>query len=289
MRPFTLFSFLLIVLLGSCVSKKKYTTIRASNETLLTKLDGISRDFGRCRSEKLAVDERVEDLEREIELLRETNKTLNSNVGSSVMLSAQQAANQSKLLESLREKDLLIRTMAEGLTRRDSLTTALVKSFKGSLDNIQDEDIEVNVEKGVVFISISDKLLFKSGSTVISDRARQVLAKVAQVVNDKPEMDFLIEGHTDNVPMNRDGIKDNWDLSVLRAAAIVRSLQKDHGVDPSRMLAGGRGEYVPLVDNSTAENKARNRRTRIVMLPKLDEFYKLIEDGLNAMETEGGR
>ena len=172
------------------------------------------------------------------------------------------------------------------MTKKDSVTLALVVSLKGSLGNLNDEDIEVNVEKGVVFISISDKLLFKSGSTTISDRATEVLGKVAQVVKDKPDMEFLVEGHTDNVPINRDGIKDNWDLSVLRATAIVRVLQKDFGVEPGRMTAGGRGEYVPLVPNDSPEHKAANRRTRIVVLPKMDQFYQMIEDGLKKAAGE---
>jgi chemotaxis protein MotB len=151
---------------------------------------------------------------------------------------------------------------------------------------MSDEDIQVNVEKGVVFISISDKLLFKSGSTVISDKATSVLGKVAKVVNDKPDMEFLVEGHTDNVPISKQCITDNWDLSVLRATAIVRVLQKDFNVDPARMTAGGRSQYVPLVDNDTAENKAANRRTRIVVLPKIDQFYNMIEQGMKEA-TEG--
>ena len=287
-----LFAIALVTVFGSCVSKKKYVAIQASNETLHGKLDAANRSLDSCRTAALV---RISELQTSNQHLREqvgelstTNAALLANVGNMATLSAQEAANLERSLENIREKDLQIRTMQDALTKKDSVTLALVMSLKGSLGNLQDEDIEVNVEKGVVFISISDKLLFKSGSTVISDRATEVLGKVAQVVKDKPDMEFLVEGHTDDVPISRDGIKDNWDLSVLRATAIVRVLQKDFGVDPARMTAGGRSQYVPLVPNDTPEHKATNRRTRIVVLPKIDQFYDMIEDGLKSVE-EGAK
>ena len=145
-----------------------------------------------------------------------------------------------------------------------------------------DEDIEINVEKGVVYVSISDKLLFRSGSYTVTSRAKEVLGKVATVVNNKPELEFMVEGHTDNVPIKIDGIVDNWDLSVKRATAVVRILEKDFGVAPARMTAAGRSFYITIADNDTAANRAKNRRTRIVVLPKLDQFYDLIEQGMQA-------
>lgn len=160
------------------------------------------------------------------------------------------------------------------------MTLALVVNLKSSLGNLNDTDVVVNVEKSVVFISLSDKMVFTSGSTTISPRAKEVLSKVATVVNAKPDMEVLVEGHTDNVPVSKDCIKDNWDLSVQRAVAITRVLQKDYAVDPARITAGGRSEYVPLVANDTPEHKSTNRRTRIVILPKMDQFYGMIEQGL---------
>ena len=148
------------------------------------------------------------------------------------------------------------------------------------LGNIADEDIEINVEKGVVYVSISDKLLFRSGSFSVNKAAKEVLGKVAKVINDKPELEFMVEGHTDNVPIKVEGTQDNWDLSVRRATAIVRILQKDFGVAPERMTAAGRGEYIPVADNDTSAGRAKNRRTRIVVLPKLDQFYDLINQGM---------
>ena len=171
-------------------------------------------------------------------------------------------------------------TLHDALTKKDSITLALVVSLKSSLGNLNDTDVVVNVEKSVVFISLSDKMLFKSGSTQLSARAQEVLGKVATVLNDKPDMEVLVEGHTDNVPISRDCFKDNWDLSTSRATAITRVLQNDYKVDPARITAGGRSEYVPLATNDTPEGRSTNRRIRIVILPKLDQFYGMIEEGL---------
>jgi len=172
--------------------------------------------------------------------------------------------------------------------KKDSVTLALVTSLKGVLGNLQDEDIEVNVEKGVVFISISDKLLFKTGSYKVSSRANGILGKVAKVVLDKPDMEFMVEGHTDNVPYKSGILEDNWDLSVKRATAIVRELQTKFGVPAERMTAAGRSSYVPIADNSTAAGRATNRRIKVVVLPKLDQFYSMIEQGMKEA-TEGGK
>ena len=167
--------------------------------------------------------------------------------------------------------------MKDASTKKDSVTLALVTSITSSV-GISDPDIEVNVEKGVVFISIADKLLFKSGSYNVSDKAKSVLAKVAKVINDKPTFECMVEGHTDNVPYIGNGVLiDNWDLSVKRSTAIIRVLTKDLGVKPSQLIAAGRSEFIPLVDNNSADNRSKNRRTRIVVLPKIDEFYDMIE------------
>jgi len=176
---------------------------------------------------------------------------------------------------------LRIQNMQDAMTKTDSVTLALVTSLKGVLGNMSDEDIQINVEKGVVYVSISDKLLFRSGSHTVTKQAKDVLGKVAKVVNDKPELEFMVEGHTDNVPIKLDDIQDNWDLSVKRATAVVRSLQNDFEVAPARMTAAGRSYYMPVADNDTASNRAKNRRTRIVVLPKLDQFYDLIAQGMN--------
>lgn len=189
-------------------------------------------------------------------------------MGNLTTLTQKGAENLEKSLESLREKDLTIRRLQDAVTRRDSVNLALVQSLKGVLGNLDDQDIEISVEKGVVYVSISDKLLFSSGSYTVTNKAKEVLGKVATVVKNKPDFEFMVEGHTDNVPIRTASIKDNWDLSVLRATAVVRILQDDFKVDPKRMTAAGRSQYVPVVGNDTAQERAKNRRTRIVVLPK---------------------
>ena len=167
--------------------------------------------------------------------------------------------------------------MQDALTKKDSVTLAVVTSLKSAV-GLNDPDIEINVEKGVVFISIADKLLFKSGSYNVTDKAKSVLAKVAKVVNDKPDFECMVEGHTDSVPyIGNNILLDNWDLSVKRSTSIIRVLTDELGVKPSQLIAAGRSSYVPLVANDNADNRARNRRTRIVVLPKIDQFYEMIE------------
>jgi chemotaxis protein MotB len=199
-----------------------------------------------------------------------------NNIGNLTTLSQKGAENLEMSLESMKEKDIRIQRMQDAVTKKDSVTLALVTSLKGVLGNISDEDIEINVEKGVVYVSISDKLLFTSGSYTVTSRAKAVLGKVAKVVNDKQDIEFMVEGHTDNVPIKSDGIIDNWDLSVKRATSIVRVLQ-ELDVNPGKLIAAGRSYFDPLVENDTAENRAINRRTRIVIMPKIDQFYDMIE------------
>jgi len=216
-------------------------------------------------------------LSKQNDYLKQNNTDLINNSKELTVLTTKGAQNLEKSLESLKEKDLKISRLQDAITKKDSVTLALVTSLKSSV-GIADPDIEVNVDKGVVFISIADKLLFKSGSYTVSDRAKEVLAKVAKVVNSRPTFECMVEGHTDSVPFTGNAILlDNWDLSVKRSTAIVRVLTKDLGVNPAQLIAAGRSEFIPLVENDTADNRAINRRTRIVVLPKIDEFYDMIE------------
>ncbi|MFZ4106544.1 OmpA/MotB family protein [Flavobacterium sp.] len=256
--------------LTSCGTKKKIAELEKQNKESKDLLNSTTVKLNLCISEK-------ESLSLQNEYLKKNNSDLINNVGNITNLSKQGAENIEKALETIKEKDLKITRMQDALTKKDSITLALVTSIKSSV-GISDPDINVNVEKGVVFISIADKLLFKSGSYVVSDRAKEVLGKVAKVINDKPTFECMVEGHTDNIPFTGNAILiDNWDLSVKRSTAIVRVLTKDLGVKPSQLIAAGRGEFIPLVENKTAENRAANRRTRIVILPKIDEFYDMIE------------
>ena len=273
---------LVLILLSSCVSQKKYAELEATNQKNLNLLNSATVKLNSCLDEKATAEANFKALEEQVAFLKANNQDLINNMGNLTTLSQKGAENLEKSLESFKEKDLVIRTMLDAVTRRDSVTLALVTSLKGAFIDINDNDIEINVEKGVVFISISDKLLFNSGSYYVSDRAKEVLGKVAQVVLDKPEIEFMVEGHTDNVPIQNDVLQDNWDLSVKRATSVVRVLQNDFNVPPERMTAAGRSYYIPVADNETAEGKAKNRRTRIVVLPKLDQFYDLIEQGMQA-------
>lgn len=267
-------------LLASCVSSKKYSELEALQKSTNDLLNAATVKLNTCDEEKAAALANVASLEEQINFLKSNNQDLISNLGNLTTLSQKGAENLEKSLESLKEKDTRIKSLRDAVTRKDSVTLALVTSLKGVLGNIADEDIEINVEKGVVYVSISDKLLFRSGSFSVNKAAKEVLGKVAKVINDKPELEFMVEGHTDNVPIKVEGTQDNWDLSVRRATAIVRILQKDFGVAPERMTAAGRGEYIPVADNDSSAGRAKNRRTRIVVLPKLDQFYDLINQGM---------
>ncbi len=257
-------------MLTSCGAKKKIAALEAQNKECQDLLNSTTVKLNLCLTEK-------EAMTQQNDYLKKNNSDLISASKDMTVLSTKGAQNIEKALESIKEKDLKISRMQDALTKKDSVTLALVTSLKSSV-GISDPDIEVNVEKGVVFISIADKLLFKSGSYVVSDRAKEILAKVAKVVNDKPTFECMVEGHTDNVPFTGNAVLlDNWDLSVKRSTAIIRVLTRDLGVKPSQLIAAGRGEYVPLVDNNSADNRSKNRRTRIVVLPKIDEFYEMIE------------
>ena len=259
-----------MALLTSCVSKKKYTDLEARNKETQDLLNTATVKLNSCLEEKAGLAARVDGL-------KEHNQTLINTSKDMTILTTKGAQNIEKALESIKEKDLKISRMQDALTKKDSVTLAVVTSLKSAV-GISDPDIEINVEKGVVFISIADKLLFKTASYEVSDRAKGVLAKVAKVINDKPDFECMVEGHTDNVPYNGSGIiLDNWDLSVKRSTSIIRVLTNQLGVKPEQLIAAGRSSYIPLVANDSAENRARNRRTRIVVLPKIDQFYDMIE------------
>lgn len=270
MKRIVLALSLVALLSTSCGTKKKLAALEAKNKEIQDLLNSATVKLNSCLTEK-------EAMANQMEFLKKNNSDLINNMGNMTTLTTQGAQNIEKALETIKEKDLKITRMQDALTKKDSVTLALVTSLKSSV-GISDPDIEVNVEKGVVFISIADKLLFKSGSYNVSERAKEVLGKVAKVINDKPTFECMVEGHTDNVPFTGNAILlDNWDLSVKRSTAIVRVLTKDLKVNPKQLIAAGRGEYIPLVENNSSENRGINRRTRIVVMPKIDEFYDMIE------------
>ncbi|ASO07297.1 chemotaxis protein MotB [Arenibacter algicola] len=276
MRKIILGCLGITLLLSSCVSQKKYADMEAKAKEAQDLLNSATVKLNTCLEDKAAATSKMQTLEDQNAFLKANNQDLINNMGNLTTLTSKGADNLEKSLESLKEKDLTIRKLNDAITRRDSVNLALVQSLKGVLGNLDDEDIEISVEKGVVFVSISDKLLFRSGSFNVTQRAKEILGKVAQVVNNKPDFEFMVEGHTDTDPYNSGVLYDNWDLSVKRATSVVRILQKDYGVDPKRMTAAGRGEYIPV----SPTDKAKNRRTRIVVLPKIDQFYSMIEEGM---------
>lgn len=285
MKKVLLLSLSTIFLLSSCVSKKEFTDLEAKQKETQDLLNSATVKLNSCLEDKASATARTKALEEQIADLRKNNESLISSNKELTLLTAKGASNVEKTLESIKEKDLKITRLQDAITKKDSVTLALVTSFKREV-GINDPDIEVNVEKGVVFISIADKLLFKSGSYNVTSRAKEVLAKVAKVVNSKPDFECMVEGHTDDRPYHKGVLLDNWDLSVKRSTSIIRVLQ-DLKVNPSQLIAAGRSSYVPLADNDTAENRAKNRRTRIVVLPKIDQFYDMIEKEMKNLEAAG--
>ncbi len=213
-----------------------------------------------------------------MDYLKENNNVALKQLESLSVITGSQAESIKKSLDNIGAKDAYIQNLQTAINRKDSLNMALVMNLKGAIGNLDDKDINIKVDKGVVYIDISDKLLFKSGSYDISDRAGEVLGKVALVLKNQPNIEFMVEGHTDNVAYKGAGVLlDNWDLSVKRATAVVRVLQSRYGLNPANITAAGKSEYKPVADNATADGKAANRRTRIVILPQLDQFFKLLE------------
>ncbi|KAA3622886.1 MAG: hypothetical protein DWP94_07265 [Flavobacterium sp.] len=274
------------LLFTSCVSKKQYAELEAKQKKTQDLLNTATVKLNSCLTDKAAALARVQSLEERLADLRKTNQDLIQSSKDLTMLTQQGATNLEKSLESLKEKDLKISRLQDALNKKDSVTLALVTSLKKEV-GLNDPDIEINVEKGVVFISLSDKVLFRSGSYELSSRANEILGKVATVINSKPDFEAMVEGHTDTVPYKSGVLLDNWDLSVKRSTSVVRKLQ-ELGVRPSQLIAAGRGEHVPLVDNNTAENRATNRRTKILVLPKIDQFYTMIEEELETLSAADG-
>jgi chemotaxis protein MotB len=278
-------------LLFSCVSSKKYKTLQNDYTTLQTRqtqtqtsLDECNRDKSTLSSQKTTLEgdvsslnNKIADLNKQIDFLKTNNTQALKQLEDMSVISAAQAESIKKSLDNIGGKDAYIQTLQQSIARKDSLNMVLVMNLKGAIGNLADEDINIKVDKGVVYVDISDKLLFKSGKYEVSPQAKTVLGKVAMVLKNQPDIEFMVEGHTDNIPYKSGILLDNWDLSVKRATAVVRILQKEYGLDPKKIAAAGRGEYKPIQDNTTPEGRSANRRTRIVILPQLDQFFQLLE------------
>ena len=285
MKKLILLSVCSMLFLASCVSKKEHIALQEKYQESQDLLNSATVKLNSCLSDKAASMARVETMKDQLADLRKSNQDLIDTKGDLTILTKKGSENLEKSLESLKERDLKITRLQDALTKKDSVTLAIVTSLKKSV-GLNDPDIEINVEKGVVFISIADKLLFKSGSYNVTTRANEILAKVAKVINSKPDFEAMVESHTDNVSYSKPPLLDNWDLSVKRATSIVRVLES-LDVNPQQLIAAGRSSYVPLVANDTAENKAKNRRTRIVVMPKIDQFYDMIEKEMKSLSAGG--
>lgn len=281
--------FAAVAMLASCNSKKRLAEIKSLQEARdkaiasLSDCDQRTADLRNQLSAKdtdlQGKDKQVGDLQAQIDYLKKTNTNLLDRMSDLSIVSKSGAESIKKSLETLNEQTKYTNNLNASIQRKDSLNLALVMSLKRSLDDINDQDVQVEVKKGVVYVSISDKLLFKSGSYDITPKAETVLGKVAKVVNDHKDLDILVEGHTDAVPISTAAIKDNWDLSALRATSVVRMLQGKFAVSPERLTAGGRSEFAPKDDNMTAAGRQQNRRTEIIITPKLDQFFNLLSSG----------
>ena len=280
-------------LLSSCVSKKKLTQLQSSYNELENarnkavadvadcdkKLTGLQSDL-RTRDTDIATNKtRVSELEAQLADLRKNNNSLIDRMADLSIVSKAGAESIKKSLETLNEQTKYSNNLNQSIQRKDSINLALVMNLKRSLADVNDQDVQVEVKKGVVYVSIADKLLFASGRFEVNQAAEVVLGKVASVINDHKELDILVQGHTDVVPISGNFMKDNWDLSVMRATSVVRLLQSKFSVAPERLTAGGRGEFEPKDNNATADGRKINRRTEIILTPKLDQFFNLLSNG----------
>lgn len=274
---------------SSCKSKKRLLelqSLQAAHEKSLATLADCDKRTADLQAslrgkdtDLQGKDKQLGDLQSQIDYLKKTNTNLLDRMSDLSIVSKSGAESIRKSLETLNAQTQYVNNLNSTMQRKDSLNLALVMNLKRSLADINDQDVQVEVKKGVVYVSISDKLLFKSGSYDVNKAAEVVLEKVARVVNDHNELDILVEGHTDAVPISTPYLKDNWDLSAMRATSVARLLQSKFGIRPDRLTAGGRSEYEPKDDNATATGRRVNRRTEIILTPKLDQFFNLLSSG----------
>jgi chemotaxis protein MotB len=288
MKPNYFLTGIMAVMLVSCVSTKKFNSMKqqdaAKYDSLYSSYQKSQNDLRSCRdaltganTQNQSLQARLDEMNKQIPVIKENNTQLLKQLETMSVITSSQAESIKKSLENIGAKDVYIQDLQAALARRDSLNMALVLNLKGVLGNLNDEDVNIKIEKGVIYVDISDKMLFNTGSYVVRDRAKEVLGKVALVLKNQPDIEFMVEGHTDNVPYAQGVLLDNWDLSVKRATSVIRILQDQYQIPPAKMTAAGRGEYMNVSTNDTPEGRSLNRRTRVVILPQLDQFFKLLE------------
>lgn len=292
MKKLIILCLAVTVSLTSCVSKKQYDDLQGRYDKSASEiskrdqeLNAYAKRLADCERRETALQGQVTNAQAQVTIREEQITDLKKQrdnsvqqVGDLTVLS--QGANQNigNTLKQLEGKDKYIRLLQNAKSKADSINLALAINLKQVLrEGIDDQDVDIKVDKTVVYINLSDKMLYKSGSYEITDRAGEVLSKIAAIAKSRPSLDLMVEGYTDNVSISSNCIKDNWDLSVLRSTSVVKALQKDYGIDPNRLIASGRGEYNALASNDTAEGRSTNRRTRIILLPKLNQFYDLLD------------
>ena len=271
-----------LLLLTSCVTKKQYAEVQSNYEKLKTEHTALQNDYNEA---KVRIAEYTSDSKSLAARLKEEQnrnkemKAAYAQLQTSYQSNVQQGnVNISKLVDEINASNKFIKQLVDAKSKSDSLNQALTNKLTRSLSKQEMNDVDVQVLKGVVYISLADNMLYKSGSYEIGDRAGETLSKIAKIITDYKDYDVLIEGNTDNVPISQKNIRNNWDLSALRASSVVQALQNQYGVDPKRLSAAGRGEYNPIASNATAVGKQRNRRTQIIITPKLDQFMDLIDE-----------
>ncbi len=270
--------------LTSCVTKKQYAALQADYAKLQAEKGALSTDYQGLQVKQAESSTNVKSLEARLAEAQKANKelkrqyaALQKSLDQSLHQNSQGNVNISKLVDEINASNRFIKQLVEAKTKSDSLNQALTNKLTRSLSRDELQEVDVQVLKGVVYISLADNMLYKSGSYEINDRAGETLSKIAKIITDYKDYDVLVEGNTDNVPISRTNIRNNWDLSALRASSVVQALQTQYGVDPKRLSAAGRGEYNPIATNDTQIGKQRNRRTQIIITPKLDQFMELID------------
>lgn len=265
------------IMMSSCASKKSLENCQNENKVLSTNYQNTKDKLADVQSQLAASKARVSSLQDQLAQARKDYEKLQSSLDKSLTAGSQTNMNISKLVDQINESNQYIRHLVEVKSKSDSLNMVLTNNLTRSLSQSEQKEVNVQVLKGVVYISLADNMLYKSGSYEINDRAAETLSKIAKIIQDYKDYDVLVEGNTDNVPISRQNIRNNWDLSCLRASSVVQYLQNNYGIDPKRLTAGGRGEYNPLTANDSELGKQRNRRTQIIITPKLDLFMDLID------------
>ncbi len=268
---------LMAIMSTGCVSNKKYTALQSKYDDLAARYHTSQVDLAECNAKSRSLDDMLAEARKNNDDLKRNYEAIQNSLNQSIEQNSQGNVNISKLVDEINASNAYIKQLVDAKSKSDSLLMALTNKLTRSLDKDELRDVDIKVLKGVVYISLADNMLFKSGSYEISDRAMETLSKIAKIIKDYKSYDVLVEGNTDNVPISRTNIRNNWDLSALRASSVVQVLQNDFGVDASRLTAAGRGEYNPISDNDTEIGRQRNRRTEIIITPELDQFMELID------------